>query len=160
MRTIMKTKKLRPPFKIHGGKAYLCQWIISNFPAGYEKLSYLEPFGGAGSVLLNKNQSVKEVYNDLHQPTANIFHCLTHNSAEMLQRIWNIVYSEGTFEAAKEIGFQFGSTNSAIAELVLRRMSRGGMKKNFSWSKRLRGGRPGDLNAWETFKSALIAILR
>ena len=38
----------------------------------------------------------------------------------------------------------------AVNEYTLRRMSRGGMKKAFAWSDRLRGGQPGDVNAWET----------
>jgi len=132
--------------------------VIRNFPNGYEDMSYLEPFGGAASVLLNKRHSIKEMYNDLHQPTANIFSCLVHDASTMIQRIHAIEYKEDSFKAAQAVEFKFGSVNSAIAELVLRRMSRGGMKKAFSWSTRTRGGRPGDLNAWETFKSLLPLI--
>ncbi len=152
------TRRLRPPFKIHGGKAYLCQWIIRHFPDGYEEMSYIEPFGGAASVLLNKRPSQSETYNDLHKPTANIFRSLVNHSAEVVERIQQIEYCEKSFKDAGEVPFQFDTVDSAVAELVLRRMSRGGMKKHFSWSKRLRGGRPGDLNAWETFKSLLPLI--
>jgi DNA adenine methylase len=154
----MKVKKLRPPFKIHGGKYYLCQWIISYFPAGYENMTYLEPFGGAGSVLLNKRRSIREIYNDIHNPTANVFLSLVHEPDEMVQKIHKIEYSEKFFHEAMETEFNYGTVSSALAELVLRRMSRGGMKKHFSWSTRTRGGRPGDVNAWETFKSQLPLI--
>ncbi len=149
----LAVKKLRPPFKCHGGKYYLCDWVIRNFPDKYEEMTYLELFGGAASVLLNKKRSIKEIYNDLHQPTANIFSCLVQDSINFIQKIHNTDYSEKSFKAAHEVKFKFGTLDSAVAELVLRRMSRGGMKKHFSWSTRTRGGRPGDLNAWETFKS-------
>lgn len=40
----------------------------------------------------------------------------------------------------------------AVGTLVRRRMSRGG-GRSLAWSERLRGGRPGDRNAWETFQA-------
>jgi DNA adenine methylase len=125
--------KLRAPFKIHGGKFYLSPLIISHFPTNYEKMTYLELFGGAGNVLLNKNPSAIEIYNDLYAPTANIFFHLVNYSKDIIKTIAEIEYSEKSFNNAKKVAF---STNlvSAVAELVLRRMSRGGMKKHFSWS--------------------------
>jgi len=46
---------LRPPVKWHGGKHYLCHWIIGHFPSHQ---TYLEPFGGGASVLLNKTPAI------------------------------------------------------------------------------------------------------
>ena len=45
-----------------------------------------------------------------------------------------------------------------VNEYVLRRMSRGGLKKAFAWSERKRGGQPGDLNAWKTMFAQLPII--
>lgn len=151
-------KKLRAPFKTHGGKFYLSPWIIENFPPNYENIPYLELFGGAGNVLLNKRKSVKEIYNDLHQPTSNIFTILVNSGDELIKCISDIEYSETVFEEAKKASFHYNTVNSAINEIILRRMSRGGMKKAFSWSTRTRGGKPGDINAWETFKKLLPSI--
>lgn len=147
--------KLRTPIKIHGGKNYLAKFIIDHFPLNYQELTYIEPFGGGASVLLNKKLSKVEIYNDLYQPTANIFDCLVNKSDEVLDLISGIEYTSDCFENAKSHKFEYGSVNSAVNEIILRRMSRGGLKKHFSWSDRKRGGLPGDVNAWNNFKKEL-----
>jgi DNA adenine methylase len=148
--------KLRPIFKCHGGKFFLGRWIINHFPANYPDLKYVETSGGAASVLLNKTPSSSlDVYNELNPRIANIFSCLKSDPVEFIDKVSKIDYSDLSFKEAGKVTQSYGSVDSGIAELVLRRMSRGGLGKNFSWSERLRGGRPGDLNAWITFKSLL-----
>lgn len=121
-------------------------------------MDYVETHGGAASVLMNKKRSPNEVYNELDKPTYNIFWSLATHKDEFIDKIRSLEYSEQVFKWAKGYNFKMHSWQHGVAELVRRRMSRGGMGTHFAWSERLRGGRPGDVNAWETFKDLLPII--
>jgi len=153
-------KNIRPAFKIHGGKYFLSPFVIENFPKNYEQYDYMEPYFGAGSVFLNKNISEgrTQIINDIHPRLISILIALRDESKEFIQRIKRITYSERVFNRELKRTKFSDYMDEAINEFVLRRMSRDGLKKAFSWSDRKRGGKPGDVNAWETITDILPTI--
>ena len=92
----------RPVLRYFGGKFLLAPWIISHMP---KHRVYVEPFGGAASVLMQKPRSYAEVYNDLDDRIVNVFRVLqnpeTCNRLEGLLRITPFARRE--FELASEI---------------------------------------------------------
>ncbi|QIU88242.1 DNA adenine methylase [Yokenella regensburgei] len=95
----MKIK--HPAIRYHGGKFRLASWIISHFP---EHRCYVEPFGGAASVLLKKEQSEAEVYNDLDGDVVNLFRVLRDpvSSQALIDACALTPYSRVEFRCAYE----------------------------------------------------------
>lgn len=74
----------RPALRWHGGKWKLADWIISHFP---EHKIYVEPFGGAASVLIKKPRSYAEIYNDLDGEVVNFFKVLRDQGDEPCRQV-------------------------------------------------------------------------
>lgn len=87
----------RPLLRYHGGKWRLAPWIISNFP---QHRIYVEPFGGAGSVLLQKPRCYSEVYNDMDGQVCNLFRVLRNpaQARELVRLVTLTPYARTEFE--------------------------------------------------------------
>lgn len=74
----------RPALRYFGGKWLAGDWIVRNLPP-HE--CYVEPFGGAASVLLKKPESPIEVYNDLDSDVVNFFQVLREQPTALIEQI-------------------------------------------------------------------------
>lgn len=90
-----------PAMRYHGGKWRLAKWVISHMP---EHRKYVEPFGGAAGVLLQKERSYCEVYNDLDSEVVNFFRVLRDPvlSQRLIDACVLTPYARDEFELAYE----------------------------------------------------------
>lgn len=88
----------RPVLRYFGGKWRLAPWIMSYFPA---HICYCEPYGGGANVILQKEPSYIDVYNDLNGDVVNFFRVMRERKDELIEAIrwtpyardeYNLVY--------------------------------------------------------------------
>lgn len=89
----------RPAIRYHGGKWRLAPWIISHF--GPHKV-YTEAFGGGASVLLRKDKSYAEIYNDMDGEIVNFFRVLRDHAKEFERRVRLTPFAREEFDLSYE----------------------------------------------------------
>lgn len=95
---IATTEIRRPALRYYGGKWRLAPWIISHFP---KHVNYVEPCGGAASVLLQKPRSQLETYNDLDGNVVNFFRVLRDRPDELIRKIRLTPWAREEYELSK-----------------------------------------------------------
>lgn len=97
----MQLTPARPVLRYYGGKWRIAPWIIQHFPP---HRVYVEPFGGAASVLMQKRRSYAEVYNDLDGEVVNVFRVLRdpRQSVELERLLRLTPFARDEQEAAYE----------------------------------------------------------
>jgi len=90
----------RPALRYYGGKWNLAPWIISHFPP---HKNYVEPCGGAASVLLQKPRSPLETYNDLDGNVVNFFRVLRDDKDELLRRVSLTPWAREEYEGCVDV---------------------------------------------------------
>lgn len=91
----------RPVLRYHGGKWRIARWVIGHFP---KHRIYVEAYGGAASVLIQKPRCYSEVYNELDDDVTNIFRVMREPAAcDQLSRLLTLTpYSRSEWERAYE----------------------------------------------------------
>lgn len=88
-----------PAIRYHGGKFRLAPWILEHFP---DHRIYVEPFGGAAGVLIQKDRAYSEVYNDLDGDLVNFFRVVQNpeQRQQLVQACVLTPYARAEFDLA------------------------------------------------------------
>lgn len=89
----------RPVMRYYGGKWRIAGSIVALMP---RHEVYVEPFGGAASVLLQKPRATCEVYNDLFSEVVNVFRQLRDAPEVLLRGLFLTPYAREEYVAAYE----------------------------------------------------------
>jgi len=168
-RTFVKPKVLSPS-KTFGGKTYLVRRFLALYPP--EPITQLiVPYMGGMSTELNISPEMfvsgrMAIFSsDLDPMKVLFFNVVKERASELKAALAPVVYCESAFKDAvrqnteNEAWVQSNDIPPAdttrallIARswIIANRMSRDGLGKDFAWSDRLRGGQPGEINAWQT----------
>jgi DNA adenine methylase len=87
------------PFRWYGGKYSHLDFILPQLPKTDQ---YIEPFGGSAAVLINREPSPVETYNDIDGDVVNFFEVLRENRDDLLEQIALTPFSREELARAAE----------------------------------------------------------
>ena len=96
---LTRSRKRRIAFGWYGGKFSHLDWLLPKLPSCHH---YCEPFGGSAAVLLNREPSPVETYNDLDGEVVNFFRVLRSRKAAIVEAIGLTPFSREEFLIACE----------------------------------------------------------
>lgn len=149
----------RPVMRYHGGKWRLAPSILPYFP---QHRIYVEPFGGAASVLIRKPRAYCEIYNDLDGEIVALFRVLRdrRKARELARLCRRTPYSREEFDLSYEPADD--AVEQARRTLVRAWMAHGssGMRGHRT-GFRIGSKREGQIAAgdWRGFPDAIPAIV-
>lgn len=98
-----KTKETRSKIiaiRWYGGKYNHLSWLLPALPCC---LHFCEPFGGSAAVLLNREPSPLETYNDIDGEVVNFFRVLRDKPEELIEKLVFTPFSREEFARACEM---------------------------------------------------------
>lgn len=93
---------MKSVFPYPGGKSNYANWIVEHIP---EHEHYIEAFGGAAGVLVNKERSSVEVYNDINEDLVTFFRVLRNAPDELIEFLELLPYSRSEYERIATVWF-------------------------------------------------------
>lgn len=131
--------------KYPGGKHYLAPKIVPLMP---RSTVYCEPFLGAAHVFLAKFPSRINHLNDLNSDLMCFWNVVKTEPLDLIHWLKGTPPNRNLFERLQNTNYISNNIAIAAKEFTLRRLSLGGLKQQYSFSLRPRGGIPETLNAW------------
>jgi DNA adenine methylase len=125
-RELFNRKGPDAPIAWYGGKHYLARWIIEQM---HDHRVYVEPFGGMAGVLLKKEPSEVEVFNDLDGRVVNFFRVIRDRQQfnELKRRCELTPYSREEFHTLCHTPEPSNPVDQAWWFFVRCRQARGGI---------------------------------
>jgi len=91
-------------FGWYGGKFSHLRWLLPLLPKSHH---YCEPFAGSAAVLLNRDPSPVETYNDIDGEVTNFFRVLRDDPDELIRIIALTPFSREEFHKAIEVNLAY-----------------------------------------------------
>ncbi len=141
----------RIAFGWYGGKFSHLDWLLPLLPACHH---YCEPFAGSAAVLLNREPSPVETYNDLDGEVVNFFRTLRDQKDRLLEAIGLTPFSREEFALACELDPALPAVERARRFYVRARQVRTGLAQTASlgrWANckgTSRAGMSGVVSRW------------
>lgn len=163
MDTQIKLKKIPSPisgltrpkkliaFGWYGGKFSHLDWLLPLLP---DCVHYCEPFAGSGAVLLNREPSLVETYNDIDGEVVNFFRVLREEKEYLIEKIALTPFSREEFKIACELEPDLTTVERARRFYVRARQVRTGLAQTASlgrWANcknTSRSGMSGVVSRW------------
>lgn len=148
---IKNGSKKKIAFGWYGGKFAHLDWLLPLLPTCHH---YVEPFGGSAAVLLNREPSPIETYNDLYGEVVNFFQVLRDEPDELIRAIGLTPFSREEFAIALEIDASLPRLERARRFYVRARQVRTGLAQTASlgrWANcknTSRAGMAGAVSRW------------
>jgi DNA adenine methylase len=144
------TKKLIP-FGWYGGKFSHLDWLLPLLPECHH---YCEPFAGSGAVLLNRDPSPVETFNDLDGEVVNFFRVLREEKERLVEAIGLTPFAREEFAIACQISPDLPALERARRFYVRARQVRTGLAQTATvgrWANCIntsRAGMSGVISRW------------
>lgn len=160
--TLTKRRRHHIAFGWYGGKYNHLNWLLPLLPTAHH---YCEPFGGSGAVLLNREPSPVETYNDLDGEVTNFFRVLREQKQALIEAIGLTPFSREEFAIAiSHNGTELSELERARRFFVRARQVRTGLAQKASlgrWANckgTSRAGMAGVVSRWLGSVEGLVPI--
>jgi DNA adenine methylase len=153
----------RAVLRYFGGKWAIAPWVLRHLPP---HRIYVEPFGGAASVLMRKTRSEIEVYNDLDSEIVSLFRVIQDpmQCAALMRKLRRTPYARAEFDQA----FMSSTDPVVTAQRTIIRAYLSfhhasvfdPRKRSFADARHRTGSGRGKAGEWVTYPRSLVAVRR